>query len=180
MVATNKFLSSVLLAIAYASFASAFQARDLPKHTHRVRHISRELKLETFHPESTYEVCLLCLSFTQPVAEGPCTARPSDPDWPLISTSIPEHQRISTRLLLPLFSPVSALTPTRSDTGADMPTGTKSMPMLGSTMWVSFEMLSVTITYPKYPYNRRVFRSSTPLQTLPGRTTRWSPSVLHS
>ncbi|KAF8149160.1 Fungalysin metallopeptidase-domain-containing protein [Crassisporium funariophilum] len=57
MVAFNKILSSVLLAIAYSSVASAFQEREATvKHsTHRVRHISRELKLETFHPETTYE-----------------------------------------------------------------------------------------------------------------------------
>ncbi|KAJ3512215.1 hypothetical protein NLJ89_g3645 [Agrocybe chaxingu] len=59
MAAFNKVLSSVLLAIAYSSVASAFQERsvvdDLKHSTHRVRHIGRDLKLEVFHPESTYE-----------------------------------------------------------------------------------------------------------------------------
>lgn len=55
---SSKFLSSVILAIAYASMSSALVQHDVPAHsTRRVRHISRDLKLETYHPESTYEVC---------------------------------------------------------------------------------------------------------------------------
>lgn len=55
---TSKFLSSVILAVAYASVSNGLvQDRDVPNHsTHRTRHISRDLKLETYHPESTYEV----------------------------------------------------------------------------------------------------------------------------
>ncbi|KAJ3504677.1 hypothetical protein NLJ89_g7813 [Agrocybe chaxingu] len=59
MVAFNKVLSSVLLAIVYSSIASAVQERSasesLKHSTHRVRHISRELTLEVYHPESTFE-----------------------------------------------------------------------------------------------------------------------------
>lgn len=57
MVWSNKFLSSVLLAVIYASLSSALISRDVPPHsTHRTRHINRELKLETYHPTTTYEV----------------------------------------------------------------------------------------------------------------------------
>lgn len=57
MVLSSKLLSSVLLAVTYASMSTAFVANDVPNHsTHRTRHISRELKLETFHPATTYEV----------------------------------------------------------------------------------------------------------------------------
>ena len=57
MVAFNKFFSSVLLAVLYASFSNAVPSASDAKHsTHRVRHIGRGLKVETFHPASTYEV----------------------------------------------------------------------------------------------------------------------------
>ncbi|KAF5312513.1 hypothetical protein D9619_002331 [Psilocybe cf. subviscida] len=54
---TSKFLSSVILAVAYASVSNGLvQDRAVPNHsTHRTRHISRDLKLEAYHPESTYE-----------------------------------------------------------------------------------------------------------------------------
>lgn len=58
MLGSKKFLSSVLLAIAYATVTSAFQAKEAEysHSTHRVRHISRDLKIEAYHPESTFEV----------------------------------------------------------------------------------------------------------------------------
>ncbi|KAF9555076.1 hypothetical protein CPC08DRAFT_147139 [Agrocybe pediades] len=58
MLGSKKFLSAVLLAIVYASATSAFQAKEAEysHSTHRVRHISRELKIEAYHPESSYEV----------------------------------------------------------------------------------------------------------------------------
>lgn len=61
---SSKFLSSVILAIAYASVSNAFvKEREVPNHsTHRTRHISRELKLEAYHPESTYEVISLAIT----------------------------------------------------------------------------------------------------------------------
>ncbi|KAG6905449.1 hypothetical protein DXG01_002595 [Tephrocybe rancida] len=56
MVAFNKFFTSVLLAIAYASVTSAFALPSQPKHaTHRTRIVGRGLKLEAFHPASSYE-----------------------------------------------------------------------------------------------------------------------------
>ncbi|KAH9481998.1 Extracellular metalloproteinase MEP [Psilocybe cubensis] len=57
MVASKRFLTSVLIAVTYSSVASAFQAKEdaFSHSTHRVRHISRELTVETYHPESSYE-----------------------------------------------------------------------------------------------------------------------------
>ncbi|KAJ7596235.1 Fungalysin metallopeptidase-domain-containing protein [Mycena floridula] len=66
MVAFNAFFKSVLLAVLYASYTSAVpsvssplskRVTDASKHaTHRVRHFTRDLQLEAFHPASTYEV----------------------------------------------------------------------------------------------------------------------------
>ncbi|GLB39380.1 putative fungalysin metallopeptidase (M36) [Lyophyllum shimeji] len=56
MVAFNKFFTSVFLAIAYASTTSAFAIPSEAKHaTHRTRHVGRGLKVEAFHPASSYE-----------------------------------------------------------------------------------------------------------------------------
>ncbi|KAG6816129.1 hypothetical protein H0H87_008441 [Tephrocybe sp. NHM501043] len=56
MVAFNKFFTSVLLAIAYASATSAFAVPSQPRHaTHRTRIVGRGLKVEAFHPSSSYE-----------------------------------------------------------------------------------------------------------------------------
>ncbi|KAF9443169.1 hypothetical protein P691DRAFT_764533 [Macrolepiota fuliginosa MF-IS2] len=56
MVAFNKFFTSVLLAIAYASTVSAAPWPTSSKHaTHRVRQVTRDLQIETFHPASTFE-----------------------------------------------------------------------------------------------------------------------------
>lgn len=60
MVSFNKFFTSVFLAVVYAS-STAFAAPWEPSAkyaTHRVREVSSDLKLETYHPESTYEVCI--------------------------------------------------------------------------------------------------------------------------
>ncbi|KII83791.1 hypothetical protein PLICRDRAFT_58243 [Plicaturopsis crispa FD-325 SS-3] len=52
----NKFFASVFLAVVYASTTLAAPWPVSSKHaTHRTRHISRDLQIETFHPESTYE-----------------------------------------------------------------------------------------------------------------------------
>jgi hypothetical protein len=54
---SSKFLSAVYLAVVCASGAVAAPwAQDAKHATHRVREISPTLKLETYHPESTYEV----------------------------------------------------------------------------------------------------------------------------
>lgn len=57
---SKKFVSSVLLAVAYASLTSAFiNSEGGSTHaTHRTRHISREFKVEAYHPPSTFEVGL--------------------------------------------------------------------------------------------------------------------------
>ncbi|KAF7301727.1 Extracellular metalloproteinase mep [Mycena indigotica] len=56
MVAFNKFFNTVLLAVLYASSASALTVPIDSKHaTHRVREIANGAKIETYHPESTYE-----------------------------------------------------------------------------------------------------------------------------
>ncbi|KAJ7703689.1 Fungalysin metallopeptidase-domain-containing protein [Mycena rosella] len=56
MVAFNKFFTSVLLAIVYASSSLAAPSPINSKHaTHRTREIARGVKLETYHPVSTYE-----------------------------------------------------------------------------------------------------------------------------
>ncbi|KAJ7182352.1 Fungalysin metallopeptidase-domain-containing protein [Mycena crocata] len=56
MVAFNKFFASVFLAIVYASSGLAAPWPATSKHTtSRVRVVGRGLKLNTFHPESTYE-----------------------------------------------------------------------------------------------------------------------------
>lgn len=71
MVASKRFLTSVLIAVTYSSVASAFQAKEdaFSHSTHRVRHISRELSLETYHPESSYEVrnaiSITCLHYVE-------------------------------------------------------------------------------------------------------------------
>lgn len=57
MASFNKLFSSVLLALLYASTATAAPWPTTSKHsTHRVRNVGRDLKIETFHPESSYEV----------------------------------------------------------------------------------------------------------------------------
>ncbi|KAJ6571056.1 Fungalysin metallopeptidase-domain-containing protein [Mycena capillaripes] len=56
MVAFNKFFTSVLLAIVYASSSLAAPSPIDSKHTtHRKREIARGVKLETYHPVSKYE-----------------------------------------------------------------------------------------------------------------------------
>ncbi|KAJ3566508.1 hypothetical protein NP233_g6958 [Leucocoprinus birnbaumii] len=56
MVAFNKFFTSILLAIAYAGTASAAPSPINSKHaTHRLRQVTRDLQIETFHPASTLE-----------------------------------------------------------------------------------------------------------------------------
>lgn len=56
MASFNKLFSSVLLALLYASTATAAPWPTTSKHsTHRVRNVGRDLKIETFHPESSYE-----------------------------------------------------------------------------------------------------------------------------
>ncbi|KAF8056609.1 Fungalysin metallopeptidase-domain-containing protein [Lyophyllum atratum] len=56
MVAFNKFFTSVFLAIAYASVSSAFAIPSESKHaTHSTRIVGRGLKVEAFHPSSSYE-----------------------------------------------------------------------------------------------------------------------------
>lgn len=54
---SRKFFASIVLAIACASSSAAAPWPSSSKHTtHRVREISPDLQLETYHPESTYEV----------------------------------------------------------------------------------------------------------------------------
>ncbi|KAG5641142.1 hypothetical protein DXG03_005893 [Asterophora parasitica] len=56
MVSFNKFFTSVLLAIAYASATSAFAIPSESKHaTHQTRIVGRGLKLAAFNPSSSYE-----------------------------------------------------------------------------------------------------------------------------
>ncbi|KAJ7469053.1 Fungalysin metallopeptidase-domain-containing protein [Mycena latifolia] len=56
MVAFNKFFTSVFLAIVYASSSLAAPSPINSKHaTHRTRELARGVKLETYHPVSTYE-----------------------------------------------------------------------------------------------------------------------------
>ncbi|KAJ7464297.1 Fungalysin metallopeptidase-domain-containing protein [Mycena galericulata] len=56
MVAFNKFFTSVLLAIVYASSSLAATVPINSKHsTHRVRSIVNDVKIEVYHPASTYE-----------------------------------------------------------------------------------------------------------------------------
>ncbi|CAA7257402.1 unnamed protein product [Cyclocybe aegerita] len=56
MVGFKKLLSSIFVALAYASSASAAPWPTTSKHsTHRTRNLARGLVLETYHPESTYE-----------------------------------------------------------------------------------------------------------------------------
>ncbi|KAK7687628.1 hypothetical protein QCA50_008842 [Cerrena zonata] len=57
MAAFNKFFASVLLAVLYATTATLAVpfAPDAKYTTHRVRNVGRDLQIETYHPESTYE-----------------------------------------------------------------------------------------------------------------------------
>ncbi|TFK49223.1 hypothetical protein OE88DRAFT_1713503 [Heliocybe sulcata] len=56
MFSAKKLLASVLLAVTFASGTLAAPWDASAKYaTHRVREISRDLKLETYHPESSYE-----------------------------------------------------------------------------------------------------------------------------
>ncbi|KAJ7895017.1 Fungalysin metallopeptidase-domain-containing protein [Mycena leptocephala] len=56
MVAFNKFFTSVFLAIVYASSSLALTVPVNSKHaTHRIRTIANNVKIETYHPVSTYE-----------------------------------------------------------------------------------------------------------------------------
>nr|BBI93468.1 metalloprotease [Pleurotus salmoneostramineus] len=55
MVAFNKFFTSVFLAVAYASVSSAVPYDASMKHaTHRVREVGRGLKVEAYHPATSY------------------------------------------------------------------------------------------------------------------------------
>ena len=69
MFAFKKVFASVFLAVLCASTASAVPYPANSKFaTHRTREISRDFKLETYHPESSYEVrlrfCLVTHSLT--------------------------------------------------------------------------------------------------------------------
>ncbi|KAJ3512217.1 hypothetical protein NLJ89_g3646 [Agrocybe chaxingu] len=57
MFATKTFLSSVFLAIAYASVANAIQERAFQPSlsTRHVHHVRRDFKVDVFHPASTFE-----------------------------------------------------------------------------------------------------------------------------
>ncbi|KAG7091369.1 hypothetical protein E1B28_010409 [Marasmius oreades] len=56
MVSFNKFFSTVLLAVLYATHATAAPWPLSSKHsTHRIRHIGRDLKVEAFHPQSDFK-----------------------------------------------------------------------------------------------------------------------------
>ncbi|KAF8072209.1 Fungalysin metallopeptidase-domain-containing protein [Lyophyllum atratum] len=56
MLALKKFFTSIFLATAYVSTTSAFAVPSESKHaTHRTRHVGRGLKMETFHPASSYQ-----------------------------------------------------------------------------------------------------------------------------
>ncbi|KAK7038840.1 hypothetical protein VNI00_010470 [Paramarasmius palmivorus] len=56
MVAFNKFFSSVLLAVLYATYSNAAPWPTSAKHgTHRVRNIGRGLSVEAFHPTTDYK-----------------------------------------------------------------------------------------------------------------------------
>lgn len=58
MVSFNKFFKSVFLAVVYASIAEAVLGPNTSSQhsTHRSRNVGRALKLETFHPETNYQV----------------------------------------------------------------------------------------------------------------------------
>jgi len=57
MVVFNKFFSSVLLAVLYASYGNAAPSEIGSKHaTHRKRSLGRGLEVEAFHPTSNYQV----------------------------------------------------------------------------------------------------------------------------
>lgn len=57
MVFLTKFFTSVLLAVFLASPALSAPWPSDSKHvTHRVRNVGRDFKLESFHPESSFEV----------------------------------------------------------------------------------------------------------------------------
>ncbi|KAF9017287.1 hypothetical protein BDZ89DRAFT_1165814 [Hymenopellis radicata] len=56
MVAFNKFFSSVFLAIVYASSSMAAPwPMDSQHTTHRVHHVSRDLKVKAYHPRSSFK-----------------------------------------------------------------------------------------------------------------------------
>ncbi|KAJ8487939.1 hypothetical protein ONZ45_g14134 [Pleurotus djamor] len=56
MVSFNQFLKTVLLAVVYASATGATPFPTNVKHaTHRVREVGQGLKIETYHPVSTFE-----------------------------------------------------------------------------------------------------------------------------
>ncbi|KAI0074228.1 hypothetical protein K474DRAFT_1648272 [Panus rudis PR-1116 ss-1] len=56
MVIFNQYFASVFLAIAYATLSSAVSFVPNVKHaTHGTRFVGRDLKVETYHPKSTYE-----------------------------------------------------------------------------------------------------------------------------
>jgi len=57
MAGFNKFFTAVLLAVTYAATVSAAPQPQYAKlATHRTRELHEDLVLETFNPESTYEV----------------------------------------------------------------------------------------------------------------------------
>ncbi len=66
MASFSKLLSSVLIALLYASTTTATPWPSISKHTtHRTRTVGPDgsLKLETFHPESTFEVYFYLFAF---------------------------------------------------------------------------------------------------------------------
>ena len=59
MFAFKKVFASVFLAVLCATTASAVPYPPTAKYaTHRTREISRDFKIEAYHPESSYEVRL--------------------------------------------------------------------------------------------------------------------------
>lgn len=65
MVSFNKFFTSVFLAVVYGSTALALVTAPEAKHaTHRVREVGKGLKVVSFHPESSFEVCFYSCSAT--------------------------------------------------------------------------------------------------------------------
>ena len=62
MFSFNKVFASVFLAVLCASTATAVPYPVSSKYaTHRTREISPDLKIEAYHPLSSYEVCTPCL-----------------------------------------------------------------------------------------------------------------------
>ena len=54
----NKLLASVTTAVLFSTLSAAVPwPADLKHTTHRERELTPDLRLVTFHPESTFEVC---------------------------------------------------------------------------------------------------------------------------